>query len=162
MKSTTWKSAWQSIALGIVAGMRSASAPAIAAHILSTSKPKQLLKTPLAFMRSEGGATLLKVMAAGELIADKLPFAGDRIQPIGLVARGVSGAISGGSISKGNGDKLVNGTLLGTAAAIGSSFAFFYLRKYVVNKTKIDDPIIGSIEDALVIGIAVVLVRPLK
>jgi hypothetical protein len=44
------------------------------------------------------------------------------------------------------------GALIGSVAALGATFGSYLLRKNVVNKTKIFDPVIGSIEDALVIG----------
>jgi uncharacterized membrane protein len=156
------KSLLQTLVLGIIAGMRAASAPAAASHMLSVSKPEQLLHSPLAFMRSDKWAAALKVIAAGEMVVDKLPAAPNRIEAGGLIARGLSGGLSGAALSKANGEKAYIGLFAGTAAALASAYAFYYLRKYVVNKTGIYDPLIGGIEDLLVIGSAVALIRSAK
>jgi len=48
---------------------------------------------------------------------------------------------------------------LGSASAAASTYLSFILRKNTVKKTKIFDPIIGAIEDALVVGAGIGLIQ---
>jgi uncharacterized membrane protein len=143
---------WQVIGLGVLAGMRSASAPALTSHILSHHQSRRFKRSALGFMQSDKVANVLKVMALGELVADKLPGTPDRVKPAVITVRCLSGALSGASIYKAIGERPVTGALLGATAALASTFGFYFLRKNTVRKTKIMDPIIGAIEDALVVG----------
>ncbi|MCJ8211538.1 DUF4126 family protein [Mucilaginibacter sp. RS28] len=157
MALETGKHFWQTLGLGALAGMRSMSAPAVTSHILSHHHANKLEGTPLNFIQSDKVATALKVLAMGELVGDKMPKAPDRIQPIALGARILSGALAGASIYKAAGSNAVAGAVIGGAAAVASTFAFFYLRKTTVHHTKLIDPIAGAIEDALVLGGSTVL-----
>ena len=104
------------------------------------------------FMQSKTVATTLKVLALGEIAGDKLPSAPNRIKPAAISARVLSGALSGAAIYKATGSNAIAGALLGATAAFASTFGTFYLRKNVVKSSHIVDPVIGAIEDALVIG----------
>ena len=157
MKSIRSKSIVQVLCVGIIAGMRSASAPAIACHVLSKNKSNELTNSSLKFMESENLATVLKVLAIGELIVDKLPSTPPRIKPAGISARVISGALSTAAISKANRNSAITGAVLGSAAALASTFFFYFLRKKMGEKFKIYDPILGVIEDILVIGTGVEL-----
>jgi uncharacterized membrane protein len=149
----------QVVGLGVLAGMRTSSAPAITSHILSQHYSRQLAHSSLAFMQSDKVASALKIFVIAELIGDKLPSAPNRIKPVGLVARCLSGALAGACIYKASGNKGLSGALLGSAAALVSTFGSFLLRKSIVKQTRIFDPIIGAIEDALVIGAGVAMVE---
>lgn len=148
---------WQALSLGTLAGMRSMSAPAVVSHILSHHHSRSLENTKLDFMQTSGVATTLKVLASAELVGDKVPGAPDRTKPAVLITRMLSGALAGASIYKASGNNAITGALLGTAAATLSSFAFLYLRKTAVKHTKLVDPIVGGIEDALVLSSGVAL-----
>jgi uncharacterized membrane protein len=150
---------WQVLGIGALAGMRSSAAPVITSHILSHHRSKLLGKSSLRFMQSAKVATALKTMAISEMIMDKMPTAPNRIAVTGLFARGLSGAVAGASIYKATGGNAWLGAALGSAAAIVSTFGSFYLRKDAVEKTHWLDPIVGAIEDALVIGAGVALVK---
>jgi len=150
---------WQVIGIGALAGMRSSSAPAITSHILSHHHSRRLEKSPLNFMQSQNVAIVLKIMALGEIVVDKLPATPNRIVTPGVIARCLSGALAGASIYKATGSNAATGALLGAAAAIASTFGSYYLRKGIVKKTKVFDPIVGAIEDAFVIGAGVGLTR---
>lgn len=141
----------------MLAGMRSASAPAITSHILSHHHSKTLERSPLNFMQSNAVATGLKFMALAEFVGDKLPSAPDRIKPIVLTARCIAGALAGAGILKASGGNAVVGALLGGTVAFASTFGSFFLRKEAVKTFGVIDPIIGAIEDALVIGAGVEL-----
>lgn len=143
---------WQVIGIGALAGLRSASAPAITSHILNEHHSKLLEGTPLNFMQSDAAASTLKILAAGEMVMDKMPFTPNRIKPAGAAFRCLSGALAGASISKATGGKIGAGALFGAAAALAATYVSFLLRKATVKATGIIDPVIGALEDALVLG----------
>jgi uncharacterized membrane protein len=159
MKLKIEKPFWQVLGVGLLAGMRSASAPAITSHILSHHRSKKIARSPLSFMQSDGVANGLKIMSVAEFIGDKLPTAPNRIKPVVLFARCISGALAGAGILKASGGNAVVGALLGGTTAFASTFGSFFLRKSVVKNSGVIDPIIGAIEDALVIGAGVELAR---
>ncbi|MFD2872171.1 DUF4126 family protein [Mucilaginibacter ximonensis] len=155
MKSRIEKPFWQTIGIGVLAGMRSASAPAITSYILSHHKTKALAKSGLSFMQTNVIANGLKYMAIAEFIGDKLPTAPDRVKPVSIVARCVSGALAGAGIFKASGGNARLGALIGASAAVASTYGSFFLRKATVKASGVIDPIIGALEDALVVGAGV-------
>jgi uncharacterized membrane protein len=148
---------WQVIGIGTLAGMRTSSAPAITSQILSHHHSKRLEKSP--FMQSKTVANTLTVLSIGEIVMDKLPSTGNRTAPGGVIFRGLSGALAGASIYKASGNNVLIGSLLGAATAVASTYLSFMLRKSAGKKTSIIDPILGGIEDALVIGAGIGLAR---
>ena len=77
-------------AIGLVAGLRSLTAPAIvswAAHL----KWLDLHDSFLAFLGSTAAVYILAVCAIGELVVDKLPNAPSRTEPLHVI-RGVQGS----------------------------------------------------------------------
>ncbi len=98
-------------------------------------------------------------MGVGELIGDKLPQTPARIAPVGLIARCLSGALTGGAIYKSAGFDSLSGALIGSAAAACSTFAWYFGRKKADTATGIPDPIIGGAEDLLTIGAGIALIR---
>ncbi|WP_214070769.1 DUF4126 family protein [Mucilaginibacter sp. dw_454] len=153
------KPLWQVLGIGLLAGMRSASAPAITSYILSHHKSKVFGKSRLGFLQSNTVANGLKYMALAEFIGDKLPTAPDRIKPVVLSARCISGALAGAGILKAAGGNAWVGALIGGTAAVASTFGSFFLRKATVKTSGIIDPIIGALEDALVVGAGVGIAR---
>jgi uncharacterized membrane protein len=143
---------WQVIALGILAGMRSMAAPAFTSRILSGRHSKKLEHSPLNFMQSGTTANVLSVMAIGESVGDKMPDAPDRISTSALIGRSISGGIAGASIYKASGSSVIKGALLGSIVAVAATYGSFYLRKHIAEQAHLIDPIVGSIEDALVLG----------
>src|SRR5471030_1608714 len=153
------KAFWQVLGLGVLAGMRSASAPAVAGQLLSRHPSKTLADSPLKFMQSGLIANILTISAVGELVVDKLPGTGNRTMPMGVAARCLSGALAGAGIYKSANKNLLTGALIGGAAAVGSTFGSFLLRRSVVKASRLADPWVGAIEDALVIGTGAAIIR---
>lgn len=143
---------WQVVGLGVLAGMRTFSAPVIVSHILSTHPSKGLEKSPLNFMQSDKAALIFKILAVGELVGDKLPNTPNRTAIPGIVGRCLAGAVAGASVFKVSRNSAVAGAIIGSVAAFGSTFGCYYLRKIAGAKTGIADPIVGAIEDALVVS----------
>ena len=150
---------WQVLSIGTLAGMRTSSGPAIASQVLGHNYSKRLKSSPLNFMQSKKVANVLTALIVVELIGDKLPSTPNRTNPGGIIFRGLSGALAGASIYKASGNNVLTGTLVGAATAVASTYISFFLRKSIVKNTSIMDPIIGALEDALVIGAGVGLAR---
>lgn len=103
-------------------------------------------------MQSGGTALGMKILAAGELVGDKLPKTPNRTSTIGVIGRCLSGSLAGATIYKASGNNALSGAILGSIVALGSTFGSYYLRKFIVDKTHVFDPYIGAIEDVLVTG----------
>ncbi len=159
MKLKNSKPLMMAIGLGVIAGMRAATAPAITAHILSNNPSKRFLKSPLGFMQSKGLAIALKILAVGELVGDKLPNTPSRTEPGGVIARCVSGALAGAAIYKASGNSMLTGAVLGSGAALAATYACHSLRKEAGLKFAIFDPFVGAIEDGIAIGGGVALAK---
>ena len=122
----------KTIALGALTGMRSMAGPAA-----------------LAIQRGGVMKHILTVMAAGEMVADKTPFVGNRTDPGPLAARAVLGAIVGGVIAHDSRGNIAFGALLGAAAAIAAAHLAFEARR----RLPISNVTAGLIEDAVVVGL---------
>lgn len=141
----------QSILMGVIAGMRSMSAPALVSNYLVNKQSPEIEDSPFNFLASENVATAFKVLAVGEMIADKTSFIPDRISPAPLIGRAVSGALCGASLCTDENESSEVGAIAGGLAAIGSAYAFYYLRKKLSDEG-IPDLFLGVAEDAVVIG----------
>ena len=159
MKSKSSGTLCRCIGLGLVAGMRCASAGVIALHIIRKAGTQHNDNKLATFVQSNGFNTALNIMAIGELIGDKLPFVPARIKPAGLMARIISGGVSNAAVSKATGKSVILYGLLGSAVAVGATYTFYNLRKTAGNKTGIADPLIALAEDALVASIGLALVK---
>lgn len=123
----------QAAAAGVLAGLRSASAPA------SISRK---LEAPIA-------KRVFSALALAEIAADKLPFAPDRTAKLSLAARILSGAISAACLARTRRRNVLLGAALGSLAAYGATFAAFHLRRSARRRLKLPNAVLGLIEDAL-------------
>ncbi|WP_276496987.1 DUF4126 family protein [Pontibacter litorisediminis] len=142
---------YKALAMGALAGMRSLSAPALLSHVLLDQKNGALANTPLRFLQNKYVANTLAGLAATELLGDKLPAAPDRTVVSSLLMRAASGAVVGAAVYGSRHRSLAEGAALGAAAAVAATYASFYLRKTLCEKTSLADPVIGALEDALVL-----------
>ncbi|WKN46083.1 DUF4126 family protein [Tunicatimonas pelagia] len=141
----------QIVALGIVAGMRTMLAPALLSGSLKNRRPKRLRRTNLRFMQSGSTANILKVLAAGELIGDKLPMTPSRTDPTGLIGRGLSGALVGTTLAVLSRENRWLGGSVGASSALASAYTFHYLRKKLSQETKLPDMLWAGLEDVAAI-----------
>jgi uncharacterized membrane protein len=137
--------------IGVVAGLRSLTAPAVVAWA-AHRRWLELRYSPLAFLHSTAAFIILAVLALAELVVDKLPATPGRTQPPGLIARFVTGALSGGAVSVAGGHSLVLGAILGAVGGIVGAFAGYQVRTRLVTALKVPDFVIAVLEDAVAIG----------
>lgn len=147
------------IGLGIISGMRTTFAPAIAAHYLSKQNSGALSKSKLGFMSTPTAAVITKVLSAAEITGDKLPDTPARIVAPQVMARVASGAFTGAVICTAAKESVVEGILLGGITALVATFGTYYLRKFISRESFIKEPATGVLEDALAIGSGVWLMR---
>ena len=149
----------QIIGLGLIAGMRTTFAPAIAAHFFSKEQSEDLAESKLAFMQSPTAAVITKLLAAAEIIGDKLPQTPDRIITTSAAARVAAGAFAGTIVATARKENVTRAALLGGVTALASTFATFYLRRYISRNTVVKEPITGAFEDAVAVGTGFLTMR---
>ena len=137
-------------AIGIVSGMRSLTAPAVAAWAAHRNW-LNLAGTRLAFMGSTAAVAIFTVLAILELVADKLPSTPSRTAPVGLIARFFCGALSGACVGVSAGQTPTFGAVLGAAGGIAGAFAGYQWRTGLVRALKVPDFVIAVVEDAIAI-----------
>lgn len=144
--------------LGVAAGMRSMTAPAALAHVLSRrtlrpdGQPARLLASPRV-------AGLARLAAAGEYVGDKMPFAPDRTDALPLGGRIGSGALVGAAAAAARRESLVLGAVVGAAAAVAGSFAMVRVRKALPGALGVPDLPVALAEDAAAVALALVSAR---
>ena len=147
--------ALKSLAIGIVAGLRCMMAPAIAIDDLArhqTQSPLLQFFTPFATKKGKNFSAVNSIL---EVLADKLPFIGARTQPGSVVVRCLCGAFAGSAIASSRKSSVAHGAAFGIAGALIGTFGGYHARKWLVEKTRLPDPVVALAED----GIAVALGR---
>src|SRR5437763_631024 len=128
--------------LGAVSGMRSMAAPAIVSRLAHTGL-LPLEGSQIKFLGNKNSAKTMALMAAGEMIADKLPFIPKRTAVFPLITRAASGAFSGSAVTRARGRSVVLGALICSLAAVGASYGAYKLRKAVGEKLHLPDAIVA-------------------
>lgn len=146
--------------IGIVAGLRSMTAPALvawAAHLGWL----HVQNSVLAFMGSTWAVIIFSVLAVAELVADLLPRTPARTAPVGLIARIVTGAFSGASVATSALTVLWIGAVVGSVGAILAAFAGYSARRALVRVLQVPDFVIAIPEDIMAIALGLFCVsRP--
>jgi uncharacterized membrane protein len=145
------------LGIGIVAGLRSLTAPAAvawAAHLGWLN----LQGSRLAFMASTVAVAVFSLLAIGELIGDKLPKVPRRTAIAPLLARIFSGALCGACLgAAANRSLFLAGLLAGLGAVVGA-FAGYEIRRRLVSQHHFKDFFVAVFEDLIAIGLASFLV----
>ncbi|WP_223653276.1 DUF4126 family protein [Hymenobacter psoromatis] len=149
---------WPALGFAAITGARATSGPMFLSDYLShRALAPGMAGSPLRFLARPGVAATLKLLTAGELVGDKLPQTGDRIEPQQLGARAASGALVGATWYKSQGGSAFKGALVGGLGAVAVTFLTFYLRKSISEKTGFNTSAVGAGEDALVLAGGVAL-----
>lgn len=139
--------------LGVIAGMRSMSAPSTVSDYIAKKSPGGYDRFSFEWMVSPKASLAWKLLAAGEMGGDKASWAPARVEATPLIARTVSGGVSGAAICAAEGESAVAGVVIGAAAAVASTFAFYHLRKAAAAKLPVPDRVLGAAEDVIVLGL---------
>lgn len=137
--------------LGVVAGLRSMTAPAVAAWAARLGWI-HLDGTPLAFLGHPIAVYVLTALMIGELIGDKLPRTPSRTTAGPLVARVVAGALAGAALTVGLGGGLGLGALSGAAGAVAGTLGGYRARVGLVRALGTPDYVVALAEDVVAVG----------
>lgn len=139
--------------IGVIAGMRAAVAPALLSHKLVRTIPTKQPQKPIHYLAQPPVSIGLNVLAAGELLGDKLPSAPERTVPAQFITRIASGATCGAFLSEVEGNEAPYGAIAGGLGAVAGALLFFNLRRWLDHEAGVPDAAIGLAEDALAIGL---------
>jgi uncharacterized membrane protein len=140
-----------SFLIGVLVGLRTFTAPAVVAWA-AHRRWLELRHSPLAFLHSTAASVVFIGLAIAELVADKLPSTPSRTQALGLIARFLTGGLSGAAVAVSGGRSLALGAILGAVGGIVGAFAGYQARTRLVKALKVPDFVIALLEDAVAIG----------
>lgn len=145
------------IGIGVVAGLRSLTAPAVvawAAHLGWIN----LHNSPLSFMGSKWSLGIFTILALVEFVADQLPGTPARTAPVGLSARIATGGLCGACLAVAGGASLVVGAVAGAIGGVAGAFAGYHTRVGLVRSLRLPDVAVAIPEDLVAIALGLLLV----
>jgi uncharacterized membrane protein len=143
--------------IGVVAGLRSMTAPAIVAWAAHLGWIR-LSGSSLSFMGSAWAVGIFTLGALGEFVADQLPRTPARTTAFPLAARIVTGSLTGACLGTAGGASLWPAALLGTIGAIAGAFGGYQARVGLVRALRCADFAVAVPEDLVAIGLGLLLV----
>lgn len=144
--------------IGVIAGLRTMTAPAAASWAVHLGMI-DASGTPLEFMGWRYTPWVLSVMAAAELLVDKLPATPSRKVPHQFGARVVAGGLAGATLGAAGGMWMI-GAVLGAIGAVIGTLGGAAARARLAAAFRRDLPA-ALIEDAVAIVGAVLIVAVL-
>jgi uncharacterized membrane protein len=138
-------------AIGIVAGLRTFTAPAVvcwAAYLGWIN----LHGSHLAFLGYIITAVIVTLLAIAELVNDKLPNTPNRTTPGPLGARIVLGALSGAALAIAGAQPAWVGAIIAIVGAVVGAFGGYRVRHQIVTQLKVKDIVVALTEDLIAIG----------
>ena len=120
-----------SVLMAAVGGMRAVTPLAAVANAARDGLLPRDTGAPR-WLASPVTSAATSVLALAEMAGDKMKDAPDRIALPGLLARGATGAIAGVALAPAR--QRNTAAVLGAAAALGSSYLTFRLRKYALQR----------------------------
>ena len=159
MRDTALMAYLLALLIGIVAGLRSMTAPAAVSWASYVGR-LHLGGTWLAFLGSRWTPWILTLLALGELVADQLPFTPSRTAPLGFGGRIVTGALSGAAVGTAGG-AMLGGAIAGVAGAVVGTLGGHSFRAWLAAALGNDRPA-AFIEDAIAISAALAICMALQ
>jgi uncharacterized membrane protein len=142
--------------IGVVTGLRSMT-PLAAVSCAAQRGELDLRDTPFAFLASPAAASALLLLAAGELVADKLPLVPSRKSTVPFLGRIGIGALCGALLCAPR-KRMGVGLVAGAVGAVLGTEAGYEFRTRLVKALGGTDFPVALLEDALAIGAAVKVV----
>jgi len=140
---------WPTTGLAIIAGMRTMAPLSALSTYLSRAPLPLLTGFPFGFLQKKYVAIGLKALTLAEMAGDKKADTPARIVKEGLIGRAVSGAVVGAAIYKSRNGSAIGGAILGGTVAVAATYGSYILRKKIVEKSNVNDPTIGAVEDLI-------------
>lgn len=138
--------------LGAISGIRSMAAPALLARAARRGELGDLSNTPFAALGSDRTAALLTILMVGEMIGDKTPFIPARTSAPAVLGRALSAALAGSALFVSGKRGGAPGAAVGVLSALAGVYAIDGLRSYATQSAGVPDPVVGLLEDALVLS----------
>jgi uncharacterized membrane protein len=145
--------------IGIVAGMRAVTAPAVVSWAASLGV-LPLMDTPLAFLGWRATPWLISLLAIGELIADQLPRTPSRKVPLQFATRIALGGLCGAAVGMAGG-LWVTALVAGALGAVLGTFGGAAARAAMARRFGRDQPA-ALLEDAAAIALGVLAMALLR
>ena len=136
--------------IGVLNGLRSFTPPAAAAWAARLGWIK--LEGGLALIGSTFVVAIFTLLAAFELVADKMPWMPDRTTTMSLVARAVMGALTGACVAAAGGQWAGAGAACGIAGGMAGAFAGYHARTGSVKALNIPDIYVALVEDLICVA----------
>ena len=143
--------------IGIIAGLRSLTAPAVVAWAAHRGW-LNLQGTSLSFLGSTAAVATFTILAVVELVADQLPSTPARTKPPGLIARILLGGLSGAAVALAGRQSAALGCALGAVGGVVGAFAGYQVRTALVRALRIPDFVIAVLEDLVAVAGALLIV----
>lgn len=141
------------VVIGIVAGLRSLTAPAAVGWAARLGW-LDLHGSALAFMGSTVAVVIFSLLALAEYAADLHPATPSRTAPGPLIARIVMGGLSGACLCAAASRSLPLGAMLGGLGAVIGAFGGYQARTRLVAALGVKDRVIAISEDVVAIALA--------
>ena len=136
--------------IGFFAGLRSLTAPAATAWAAHLGWLR--LDRPLSLIGSVPSVAIFTLLALVELVADKLPKTPSRTSPPGLIARIITGGLTGACVAAGGGKGSLLGAVLGIVGGVVGCFGGFQARTRLVKALGTPDIYVALLEDLAAIA----------
>lgn len=152
----------KSFGLGLIIGIRSLVGPALLSRKLVRTVPVKEPQRPVHYFIQPPVATGLAVLAATEILTDKLSGTPDRTVPFQFVGRIVLGGSCGAVLSEVEGQSVLAGSIAGGVGAAVGTIATFHLRQWLTHGVGLPDPVVALAEDMLCVGAGWAIVNSIE
>jgi uncharacterized membrane protein len=143
--------------IGLVSGLRTFSGVAAvtwAAHLGWIN----LSGSPLAFMGSRWALVLFSILALAEYVFDQLPSTPARTIPTQVIARLVTGTLSGACLAVTGGISILMGVIAAVVGILVGTYGGYHTRVGLVRSLKVPDIAVGVPEDLIAICLGLFIV----
>jgi uncharacterized membrane protein len=145
------------LVLGIAAGLRSMTPPAVVAWAAHWGWLR-LDGTPFAFFESAPARYIFLVAMLAELVADQLPSTPARTTTGPFTARILSGGFTGAALAVGLGGSLAVGAAAGALGGVAGTLGGYRARTGLVRSLGVPDFSVALVEDLFAVGTALLVV----
>ena len=136
--------------IGFFAGLRSLTPPAASAWAAYLGWLR--LERPLSFVGAVPAVAVFTLLAAMELVADKLPGIPNRTSPPGLIARVLSGGFTGMCVAASGAQGALLGAALGAVGGLAGCFVGYSARTGIVKTLGTQDIYVALVEDLIAVA----------
>lgn len=105
----------------------------------------------LAWLGTTPAAVIFTILAAAEIVNDKLPKTPPRTAPVGLVARIVMGGFVGACVGTASGQGIAVGAIAAIIGALAGTFGGYHARARLVKALGSPDFVVAVVEDIIAV-----------